>query len=69
MRCSRPARARRSLPDTLYPGDYEVMPDPISGIFTPAGKTGTRVVAEWTGEGRGVARSLIRPSPTCPASS
>ena len=48
------------LAGTLYPGDYEVMPDPISGIFTPAGKTGTRVVAEWTGEGRGVARSLIR---------
>jgi predicted metal-dependent phosphoesterase TrpH len=48
------------LAGTLYPGDYEVMPDPISGIFTPAGKTGTTVVAEWTGEGRGVARSLIR---------
>ena len=48
------------LAATLYPGDYQVMPDPISPIFTPAGKTGTRVVAEWTGEGRGVARSLIR---------
>jgi hypothetical protein len=23
------------LARTLYPGDYEVMPDPISGIFTP----------------------------------
>jgi predicted metal-dependent phosphoesterase TrpH len=44
----------------VYPGDYEIVPGPISGIFAPGRKDGGRIVAEWTGDARPVVRALIR---------
>jgi predicted metal-dependent phosphoesterase TrpH/glycosyltransferase involved in cell wall biosynthesis len=48
------------LAQTRYPGEYQILPDPVSPLFTPAPKHGTRLVAEWTTESRAIARALIR---------
>jgi predicted metal-dependent phosphoesterase TrpH len=48
------------LASALYPGEYETLPDPVSDLFQPGAKDGTRLVAEWTAESRAVARALIR---------
>jgi len=48
------------LAQGLYPGEYETLPDPVSALFTPGRKDGTRLVAEWTTESRAVTKALIR---------
>ena len=48
------------LAQPLYPGDYEILPDPIAPVFHPGTRRPGLVVAEWTGEGRAVMRSLIK---------
>ena len=48
------------LAGALYAGDYELVPDPVSPRFAPAAKRSGSLVAEWTSEGRSVARALIR---------
>jgi predicted metal-dependent phosphoesterase TrpH len=48
------------LAQALYPGEFEILPDPVSPLFAPGEKNGTRLVAEWTTEGRPVTRALIR---------
>jgi predicted metal-dependent phosphoesterase TrpH len=48
------------LAEPLYPGDYQIAPDPIGPGFRPGAKTGSAIVAEWTGESRSVMRALIR---------
>ena len=44
----------------LYPGDYEILPDPIAPAFQPGARRDGLVVAEWTSESRAVVRSLIK---------
>jgi predicted metal-dependent phosphoesterase TrpH/glycosyltransferase involved in cell wall biosynthesis len=48
------------LAATLYPGEYELAPDPISSLFAPGAKQGNRIVCEWTAESRAVVRSLVQ---------
>ncbi len=48
------------LAQTRYPGEYEILPNPVSPLFAPAEKHGTRLVAEWTTESRAIARAVIR---------
>ena len=48
------------LAKPVYPGDYEIVPGPIAGIFAAGEKRGNRIVAEWTGDARPVVRALIR---------
>src|SRR5262249_11775365 len=48
------------LASPLYPGDYEILPDPIAPAFHPGAPRHGLIVAEWTSESRSVVRSLIK---------
>ncbi len=54
------SRRAAELAEALYPGEYETLPDPVSPLFTPGAKDGSRLVAEWTAESRSIVKALIR---------
>ncbi len=44
----------------IYPGEYTIVPGGISEQFQPGTKTGTRIAAEWSSEGRPALRALVK---------
>ena len=52
----------------IYPGEYTIVPAGISEQFQPGTKTGTRIAAEWSSEGRPALRALVKLVAAAPGS-
>jgi predicted metal-dependent phosphoesterase TrpH/glycosyltransferase involved in cell wall biosynthesis len=52
--------------NTIYPGEYTIIPEGIGPAFAPGAKTGTRIAVEWHGDGRAVLRTLVRLTASTP---
>jgi hypothetical protein len=48
------------LASQVYPGDYTIVPSGIADAFQPGDAAASGVVAEWTPDGRAIARALVK---------